>query len=65
VVTNPAANLTSFSAGTYLWGGAASTYFWVDPREQLSAAFYTQLMPPSTYPLRRELQQLVYGALAD
>ncbi|MFI5035526.1 MAG: serine hydrolase domain-containing protein [Acidimicrobiales bacterium] len=65
VMVDPVANRTSHSSGTFLWGGAASTFFWVDPREQLSASFFTQLIPPSTYPLRRQLQQLVYGALAD
>jgi CubicO group peptidase (beta-lactamase class C family) len=39
--------------------------FWVDPAEQLTAIFLTQLMPSSTYPLRSELRQLVYQALVD
>ena len=51
--------------GEYAWGGAASTAFWVDPVEDLIVIFMTQLMPSSTYPLRRELRVLTYGALID
>ena len=31
----PAATLIPGSAGDFFWGGAASTFFWVDPREDL------------------------------
>jgi CubicO group peptidase (beta-lactamase class C family) len=51
--------------GEYTWGGAASTAFWVDPREELIVIFMTQLMPSSSYPLRRELRTLTYAALVD
>jgi CubicO group peptidase (beta-lactamase class C family) len=51
--------------GEYAWGGAASTAFWVDPREDLIVIFMTQLMPSSSYPLRRELRALTYAALID
>ena len=53
------------SAGTFAWGGAASTAFWVDPTEELVVLFLTQLLPSSTYPIRSILQQLVYQALVD
>ncbi len=49
--------------GTISWGGAASTTFWVDPVEELTCVFFTQLIPSSTYPIRRELQRLAYQAL--
>lgn len=51
--------------GEYAWGGAASTAFWVDPREDLIVIFMTQLVPSSSYPLRRELRALTYAALID
>jgi CubicO group peptidase (beta-lactamase class C family) len=65
VVIDQRKNKSLASAGTFAWGGAASTAFWVDPVEELTVAFYTQLLPSSTYNIRRELQQLVYGALTD
>jgi CubicO group peptidase (beta-lactamase class C family) len=51
------------SAGEFMWGGAASTAFWVDPAEQLAVVFMTQLMPSGTFDFRNQLKALVYGAL--
>jgi CubicO group peptidase (beta-lactamase class C family) len=65
VLVDPAANQSLGSAGQFAWGGAASTAFWVDPSEELAVVFMTQLLPSSTYPLRRHLQAGVYQALVD
>jgi CubicO group peptidase (beta-lactamase class C family) len=64
-VIDHVANASLLSNGSFSWGGAASTAFWVDPVEDLTVTFFTQLLPSSTYPIRRELQQLVYQALVD
>jgi CubicO group peptidase (beta-lactamase class C family) len=53
------------SVGDYFWGGAASTYFWIDPKEELIVVFMTQLMPSRAYPIRRELRTLVYAAFTE
>jgi CubicO group peptidase (beta-lactamase class C family) len=53
------------SAGEFAWGGAASTAFWIDPAEDLIVIFMTQLMPSSSYPLRRELRVMTYASLVD
>jgi hypothetical protein len=37
--------------------------FLVDPAEELTAIFFTQLAPSSTHPIRQHLRQLVYQAL--
>ena len=63
VIEDPAANGSMCSVGEFAWGGAASTAFWIDPVEELTAIFMTQLLPSSTYPLRRELRAAVYQAL--
>ena len=60
---DPAANLIPGSLGEYYWGGMYSTAFFVDPVEQVHMVFMTQLGPSSTYPIRRELKALIYGAL--
>ena len=65
VTMNPAQTLIPGSAGEYAWGGAASTAFWVDPAEELIAIFMTQLLPSSSYPIRRELRSMVYAAITD
>ena len=65
VVIDPAANRSLASVGEYLWGGAASTAFWVDPVEQVTVVFMTQLAPSATYPLRAQLRWTVNQALVD
>ena len=51
--------------GDYYWGGAASTIFAIDPKEQLSMVFMTQLMPSSSFNFRGQLKNLLYGAIVD
>ena len=65
VVFDPPRTLIPCSKGEFYWGGAASTAFWVDPLEEVTAVFMTQLLPSSTYPIRRELRTLVYAALEE
>jgi CubicO group peptidase (beta-lactamase class C family) len=65
VVINPAKHKVLSSAGEFAWGGAASTAFWVDPKEQLTALFLTQLTPSSSNHIRPELKQLVYQSIVD
>ncbi|MCA1721985.1 MAG: beta-lactamase family protein [Actinobacteria bacterium] len=65
VLVDPVAYKVPASAGEFAWGGAASTAFWIDPVEQVTAAFYTQLLPSSTYAIRTELRQLVYSSIVD
>jgi CubicO group peptidase (beta-lactamase class C family) len=63
MVLDPARYGTVASVGDYSWGGAASTAFYVDPVEDLTVTFYTQLLPSSTLPIRPHLRQLVNQAL--
>jgi CubicO group peptidase (beta-lactamase class C family) len=63
VVIDPAAGKVVCSPGELAWGGMASTAFWIDPAEELTVAFYTQLVPSSAHPIRSQLRQLVYQAL--
>jgi CubicO group peptidase (beta-lactamase class C family) len=65
VALNPVANKVLSSPGEFAWGGAASTAFWVDPVEKITALLFTQLFPSSTHPLRSQLRQLVYQARVD
>ena len=53
------------SPGSYAWGGAASTLFWIDPAEELIVIGMTQLLPSSAYPIRDQLKPQVYGAIVD
>ena len=56
----------SGTPGQYYWSGAAGTFFWIDPVEELAVVFMTQYMPGSIqnrYNLNRELRAIIYGAL--
>jgi CubicO group peptidase (beta-lactamase class C family) len=51
--------------GDYYWGGAASTIFWVDPVEDLSVVFMTQLMPSGSFNFRGQLKSIIYSSIMD
>jgi CubicO group peptidase (beta-lactamase class C family) len=54
------------SVGEYFWGGAAATAFWIDPKEDLTVVFMTQVMgSESRLTLRRDLRTLVYSAMTE
>jgi CubicO group peptidase (beta-lactamase class C family) len=54
------------SLGEYFWGGAAATAFWVDPKEELTVVFMTQVIgSPTRLTLRRDLRTLVYSAMTE
>jgi CubicO group peptidase (beta-lactamase class C family) len=61
----PAATGTAGAAGDFMWGGAASTVFWIDPIEELYAIFMTQLLPSGVFDFRGQLRSLVYASIAD
>ncbi len=65
IVLDPAAARSLTSAGAYGWGGAASTDFWVDPAEELTALFLTQFIPSNVYPIRQQLRAVVNQAIID
>lgn len=53
------------SVGSFSWGGLASTFFWIDPVEDIIAIQMTQMIPSSSYPIRPQFQQLVYSSLVE
>ena len=63
VTIDPVTAKVPGSIGDFGWGGAASTAFWVDPVQDMSVVFMTQLLPSSSYPLRSQLRQLVHSAI--
>ena len=62
-VLDPNKSQSLTDVGEYGWGGAASTTFWINPKEEMVVIFLTQLLPSSTYQVRRELRSLIYSAL--
>jgi len=63
VVLDPVRGKVVSSPGELSWGGLASTAFWIDPAEELTVSFFTQLVPSSAHPIRSQLRQLIYQSL--
>ena len=54
------------SPGTHGWGGAAGTWYFVDPSEDLAAVFMTQVMGlGQAGAIRPDFDTLVYQAIID
>ena len=56
---------TMGSTGDYGWAGAASTYFRIDPKEQMIVISMTQLMPSSYFSYNKDFKNMAYQALID
>jgi CubicO group peptidase (beta-lactamase class C family) len=67
VYVDPAAGNNPYGKGTYYWGGAAGTWFWIDPVNDLFFVGMIQSMGgarPEGMNFREESAKLVYSALA-
>jgi CubicO group peptidase (beta-lactamase class C family) len=61
----PEANLPD-GKGTYLWDGAAGTWFWVDPtNDVVFVAMIQRMGSPDNHYLEYRSHAVVYGALVD
>lgn len=49
------------AVGEFFWDGAASTFFWVDPANDLAAVFFVQVFPFDGT-LHHDFREAVYGA---
>lgn len=65
VVTDRGAAGVPTTEGTFGWGGAYCTYFWVDPVEDLIGIFMTQVRPYTHINIRQEFAVLVNQAIVD
>jgi len=52
------------AVGEFFWDGAASTLFWVDPKNELTAVLFTQLMPFDRVKLHKRFRDAIYGMYA-
>lgn len=64
VVTDPALAGLPVGTGTYHWDGAAGTWFWVDPANDLIFVGMTQFLSYGAPPLQAETQTLMAAALS-
>ena len=64
MITDQGLSGLALPKGSYFWGGAAGTFFWVDPENELIGLFMTQLVPHRTT-LRQDMWGLTYQAIDD
>ena len=53
------------SVGSYGWGGAYHSTYWIDPEEALVVSYVTQLIPAQGIDDHAKLRTLLYQALVD
>jgi len=59
--SDAARSMVPGSVGSYTWGGAWGTYFWVDPSEQLIAIQLIHVAPDKSFQFRAPFRNLTYG----
>jgi CubicO group peptidase (beta-lactamase class C family) len=65
IVSEKGSARTPAQQGTYSWGGAFATSYWVDPKEKLVLLFYRQLQGTTHGDLPEKFRSLVYQAIND
>ncbi len=65
VLTDPGKSQDALSIGTFSWGGANGTLFWVDPAEELVGIIMTQLNPYQTSRIRPLFSVVVSQAVIE
>jgi CubicO group peptidase (beta-lactamase class C family) len=53
------------SVGDFGWGGAASTYFWIDPVERMIGVQMAQYQPPLIHRIGSDFRNAAYQAIID
>ncbi len=53
------------SLGSFAWGGAYCTIFWVDPVEEVIGILMSQVRPYTHLNIREDIQSVAYQALVD
>jgi CubicO group peptidase (beta-lactamase class C family) len=65
VVTERGSARTPANEGTFSWGGAFATSYWVDPKEKMVMLFYRQLQGGTHGDVVEKFRALTYAALID
>lgn len=65
VVTEKGSAMQPHREGTYSWGGAFSTTYWVDPQEKMVVLLYRQMWGAHDGEINNKFNTLVYQALHD
>jgi CubicO group peptidase (beta-lactamase class C family) len=65
IVSEKGSGKTPAQAGTFSWGGAFATSYWVDPKEKMVLLFYRQLQARTHNEVVEKFRALTYQAIND
>lgn len=65
ILLDPGKANEPLSPGSFGWGGAFNTYFWVDPAEDMIGIFMSQVRPYTHLRVRQQLSILAVQAITD
>ncbi len=65
IVTDKSSGKTMAQEGTFAWGGAFATSYWVDPQEKMVYLFYRQMLGSTHGDVVEKFRALTYQAIAD
>jgi len=65
IVSEKGSSMMPHQAGTYSWGGAFSTTYWVDPKENMVVLLYRQMWGSHDDSVDQAFKVLVYQAIND
>lgn len=65
IVSEKGSSMLPHQAGTYSWGGAFSTTYWVDPKENMVVLLYRQMWGSHDDTVDQAFKVLVYQAIND
>jgi CubicO group peptidase (beta-lactamase class C family) len=65
LITDKSSGRTPAQSGTFSWGGAFATSYWVDPKEKLVMLFYRQLQGTTHGDVVEKFRALTYQAIKD
>jgi CubicO group peptidase (beta-lactamase class C family) len=65
LVTENGSGRVGQSTGTFSWGGAFSSTYWIDPKEKIVAQFFLNQYPISHGDIHDKFKVLVYSAIEN
>ena len=65
MLTDPSKSPDALSLGTFTWGGANGTLFWIDPQEDLIGILMIQINPYAHFSIRPLFSVAVSQAITD